>query len=1160
MFIQDWYKPLAKQLNDAGFNPETDDARQLLQVELALRVLELLNLANEPVEVLWGVLVGLPLPRFQVDKLDKNQRQVLAKSRVLLPFGRFAWREALERYSRLDAHWRFYQVNTSTPPDVVCQREPNGPAYVTNRIAVFDQVLTGPVTYKEKPVRMAEPGRVTFRTTRRNPRVLSAELTSDLVITAGQSPLPELDPALRPRQPVQVTFEQLEQAADTLDRRIQTTAVSTGITWRELLQRVIRWRNIDPDGNLRPPNSEPIQWQGMLHLAGMVGAGKSTLMKLLAAHGAMSGQWRTTLVVGDTITAINLADELNRLLAKNDNPVAVPLIGRTTRRNHLQRLYQSDNFRSDHWGLRWLDTRCPLQGAIVESDFEAAPLLPGDEPCERLQTGTAEKPGPPAICPLFSVCPSRQLYRDLPTALIWITTPGAMAMSRLPTPVSNRQMMLAEVIYHQSDLVIFDEVDTVQQWFDNVYATDQWLLDGGQGILDLLHLQTVQFLNRGYQISRQGQRWLTSEQSARQMAEQICGLLRENSVLKDWLRDRYFTAHRLFYDLSRRITPSSDTAEPGQSPSVLREFDKFRQDSFLTPRTAQFGDDAISQLHVIADQILARAGSLVDEQRVKLMCQRWLRTHVPDIDRLEAKLATEMANWQARQASGTARRGPRQNNLPPDSLETLTIRLELAISVAILEEMIRETFDRWQSAPLYVTGQFDDDNRLSRIPDDLMGVLPTSPTGSLFGFQYLEEISGNPDASNADQLPLKVRRFSTFQYQNVGRWLVQHFHNLLNDLGYPGPNVLAMSGTSWLPDSAAWNFSVKPQAVLEPTPVSQQAIRSSKLAFRPVRNSEGRPIFVSGSNQLAANLIEMGRLLAAWPSPQQSFLQLELKTLETLAAEEPELWRDRTRLLLFVNSYDQVQTVTRAILSQRPDWREATYSLVRRAGAARGDVWQWARLDGQELVRADVEQFGRSKGRILIAPLQAVGRGYNILNQDNVAAFGSVLFLTRPMPHPFDMQARAQWLNDQVLRKGDDRTDAIWRGTTTVHQQAEAVRLWAHREWDTYDDADRFRYLKPERKDDLAASLAGVIIQASGRLLRGGVPFRAFFMDAAWAPQTVSGVEPDTPATSLLLRIKNLLDKYSQQPVGQVLYGPLAEAFSKLEGITIPSETVSEPQ
>ena len=161
------------------------------------------------------------------------------------------------------------------------------------------------------------------------------------------------------------------------------------------------------------------------------------------------------------------------------------------------------------------------------------------------------------------------------------------------------------------------------------------------------------------------------------------------------------------------------------------------------------------------------------------------------------------------------------------------------------------------------------------------------------------------------------------------------------------------------------------------------------------------------------------------------------------------------------------------------------------------------------------------------------------------------------MPHPFDMQARAQWLNDRVLRKGNDLPSEIWRETTTIHQQAEALRLWAHREWDTYDDATQFRYLKPERKDDLAASLAGTIIQASGRLLRGGVPFRAFFVDAAWAPQTATSNEIDTSDTSLLLRIRTLLNQYSQTSVGRVLYGPLAEAFNKLKGVSVTPVNIS---
>ena len=46
-----------------------------------------------------------------------------------------------------------------------------------------------------------------------------------------------------------------------------------------------------------------------------------------------------TLVVSDTMSALNLADELNTLFCTwGEKPVAVPLIGRSTRDLHLQRL------------------------------------------------------------------------------------------------------------------------------------------------------------------------------------------------------------------------------------------------------------------------------------------------------------------------------------------------------------------------------------------------------------------------------------------------------------------------------------------------------------------------------------------------------------------------------------------------------------------------------------------------------------------------------------------------------------------------------------------------------------------------------------------------------------------------------------------------------
>ncbi len=86
---------------------------------------------------------------------------------------------------------------------------------------------------------------------------------------------------------------------------------------------------------------------------------------------------------------------------------------------------------------------------------------------------------------------------------------------------------------------------------------------------------------------------------------------------------------------------------------------------------------------------------------------------------------------------------------------------------------------------------------------------------------------------------------------------------------------------------------------------------------------------------------------------------------------------------------------------------------------------------------------------------------------------------------------------------------------------------------------------------DLAATTAGLIIQAVGQLLRGGVPCRAYFVDAAWAPNYAKQEKADTPRTSLLAAIIDLLCDYvNDAPITDVLYRPLVDALVDIEKFT----------
>jgi hypothetical protein len=194
-------------------------------------------------------------------------------------------------------------------------------------------------------------------------------------------------------------IEQLRQ------QRGLPTALGSQTSWVELVDKVIGYRAILADGKLADKNKVPLQLDGHAYVVGAVAAGKSTITKLILADAALHPEknLRITLIVGDTMSALNLADEFNSLFcAWGENPVAVPLIGRSTTDLHLQRLYRSGRFRPDHWALRWLNTACPLQGLVT--DPAPDPVIPGKEPCEAL-CKPLKKPNQRKV---YHSCPSVQ--------------------------------------------------------------------------------------------------------------------------------------------------------------------------------------------------------------------------------------------------------------------------------------------------------------------------------------------------------------------------------------------------------------------------------------------------------------------------------------------------------------------------------------------------------------------------------------------------------------------------------------------------------------------------------------------------------------------------------------------------------------------------------
>lgn len=1181
MFENTWYRKLRDELRrlDHEKNELRGQYVRLLQIELGLRALELLRITDEPATVLWIILSGLSLRDHHLSNLDQVQKRVLANARVLLPFnGRTSWESALKDYADAPLKWRCYDIKVD---DIHQPAARTG--NFSKRLTEYDKHLNGVLSHKEKRLKRAHAGEATFLI---KTRMREKEITIDIpqaLITSAEVPLPWFGSA-RERKPLQVTHAELCKAAGEMDKREKEHDIPCH-RWQHLINEVVRYRTVHSNENLGKANTETFMFDGMNHIAGMVGSGKSTLMQILAAHAILHTDWRITLVVGDVMTALNMADYFNRLLCDSDHPVAVALMGRSNRDYQLSRLYKSVSIhpRRQHWGLRWLNTTCLVQGLSKLNDLPE-PLAPGDEPCENLfqanidsrrsnnmdeddaEDEVIEKQGR-VSCPLFAICPVHQLYRDMPLARIWITTPGALGSAELPAQVERRTLKLGELVYEQSDIVVFDEVDTIQEWFDNLYAPELPMLDSRSGLLDQLDVHTAQGWVRDRAQPTHSRRWLLAERNTTAMGSHILSQLDQIGTLASWVGNNSFSSLKLFFDLAKRLCGILEKEDINASGTLSKErlinlktvwncFEELLQTNPLIAAPPKDGySDPVYRLQLIVNMIIARGDSNMS-RTTEVECRNWIRDFVPDITNTLKELERHAKRWQADYDNRKRRKliHPEPNWPTPDDLDSLTKRLQFALSVAALDQNMRVVFDEWYNRPAAITGDFNDQG-FQRAPRDLVSVLPVPPTGRIFGYYYRKDESRAGDVPLGEPAPSTARRLSVFEYSNIGRWYVSQFHHLLTNLdGKAGPHVIALSGTSWLPDSSRWHFDAAPKAVLDPSDMSKQAIAKSTFTFLPQfteENGQLQPIEVSGHPRMIEQLTKVAANLAGGRDSVNAPLSNELDELTRLAEKDPQHWANRQRILLLVNSYDQVKAVAHEIairMFELPD-RDQVVALVRAADGSE----EW--LPYGTIGRGAIEGFAQTRGKILIAPLQAIGRGYNILNQDRsnedpnrelVAALGSIYFLMRPMPQPYDSHDIARKLNRQTLDWCNDPTFKVWK-VNGLYQKGTALRNYATRQRRILETRNTYSSLSVSMRNDLAATTAGLVIQACGRLVRGGVPFRACFVDAKWAPRTARGDGPDTPEHSLLAAMIQVMQRYTNSAIGNALYAPLVAALSNTQ-------------
>ncbi|WP_165984018.1 signal recognition particle [Streptomyces sp. YIM 98790] len=1150
-----WHRRLARELRDVW--PESNggfDTGDLLDVELGLYLLETVMPARTALDA-WTLFGGYPYGEVFGDVRTEEQRLRIRRGRHYLWEMRRPreWALALDAYRRMPQALRGYELDGTDRAPV--RRSPSRAA---GRFAEFERLLTHPPEFLRVPMPVAGAGEHRFAGRDRNH---SVDITRDLLPAPEPEPhrLDELPPG--GGKPIEVTWEELAATARRMDELEAGLPDGRRGGWERRLDRVrLLVRNEAEEAFTA---SDALRVDGLLHLVGMVGAGKSTLRDILTFWAATERGLRITVVVSDVAETLAVVGLFQRLGVR-----AAPVLGHSTRERHIQRLHRriatsgaETVLTHRHPGFVHLSSACPLD-ALRGLEADRA-LRIADAPCTALfpvvrprrpdsralvATGSGAEPGqgeeepepsgnPPRrhACPLWSRCPRHHAARELVDARVWVATPASLVHSTVPRPLQEERLRYLELACRMSDLIVVDEADRVQMHLDNAFAPTATLVGrASNSWLDqVAGHKLTELARRGrLQLSaREVEDWVGAVDTVIAATDRIYARLVQDGALRTWITQDYFSALTLHQWLINAWFPDLRARNPAPTPAGTTAEERMRARQRIDGVLDRFRDDPLQQ-HPVEDP---------EDEQTRLVNELVRLTlellHAPhgsgSRERVRTVLETLVAGDPAIM----------------EAAEEHAPRLEFTLLLAALHHRLDFMTVLWQrvEAALNLDAA---SNALSRRPArDYEPLLPESPMGNVLGFQFqLDE--RRQGGGQSGEL-----RF--FRCNGVGRELLLELPRLPRADGRPGPHVLLLSATSWAGESSRYHVHAPVGAVLRPHPDEVAAILRTEFRkhflYWP---GTGTAIRLSGCEpeqrpqalqQMLHQLAEPDRTLAGAVSP----LQQELDDID-----DP----DRKRLLLLVGSYAEAERAAE-YLGTIPEWSGRVIRLVS-DDADLDTAWTGPGHGGRAgtLRRGDVARFAQGDGDVLIAPLLAVERGHNIVIPGGKAAIGTVWFLARPHPRPDDISLAVQAINDWAVRQlrdpaGEFRQAALAAGTP--HLAGRDFRSRARHKWNRFLTRRlSWTSLPDQEKAAFTWDQLVVMWQVIGRLVRGGVPARVVFVDAAFSPREAGLQAEDTPATSLLAGMRHLLAPYFDDDSGPpaidkslvtALYEPLYRALADMD-------------
>jgi hypothetical protein len=1143
----------------------------LCEIEVGLLLQERFTPAG-PAEDAWALFSGYPFARAWGSLDPAGERTLRTARHAVWTWGRRrAWAEALHEYQSFDRQLRGYEV---ADPGLPAIRRPSL-SVAPDRWDAYERLLLEAPPFAGSPMAIATAGQHAFPIGRHQTTVKLPESAIPAPVKHDLAALP-----VNGGQPLSFRWGDLLETAVFMDSvKFENWTGRLGAI-HLFTRQADEFRRADG-----------FEVRRIQHLLGIVGAGKSTLRDVLAVHLVKKGL-RATVVVGDVAEQLKIVERYNTYVPRS----AAPVLGATGRQQHAERLHRrlvgrgSRNLLAhDDPAFAYLSTSCALNALRHAEGQHADDLLGfGEAPCAKLQKpsrrGSTDDPWArrPMACPFWSACPRHHGARELVSAAIWVATPPSLVDTKVPHPQNPESVRYLELACRRSDLVIIDEADRVQMQFDRMFAPAIPLIGGGSETRSFLHDINQHRIRElagagGIQLSdRDVENWSAAVNTTQTAADRLVAMLVRDVELRDWVRTGYFSAWTLQLRLLEERYPlpedREDTAAEAAEPAAEHQhraprlrlteiLDAFRENPFGDRQ--RFTEDSVELTGLLGELLHTNRRDRTRERLEQAVRRLFaldplLEPSDEAMERYE-ELRVLAAGQRPRKPEppGTGRKRAKRRKkgllpeIPDDWLELLTTRFEFTLLLSALEPRLALINAMWPRVASALNLGF---NEMYRRPLDYGPMVPEAPMGNVIGFQFLMDA---PDLGG-----VRTGELRFFRCSGVGRELLRAMPDLPTVDGRPGTNVLLMSGSSWAGKSSRYHIPVKIGVIIEPAPEELDRIAEhSAFRFEFIRDDCACRAGCACDEQYEAQRLSGEPLDQRADILRRMALALgnEDSGTSRLREELTLLPESRRHILLLVGSYEESKVVADALHTLNKRWKGRVSRLVSDDDPEAGALSEEDEHHASVLRRGDIETLADTRAEILVAPLLAVERGHNILDVGREhAAIGSIYFLARPNPRPDDLGLAVHAINDWIVRAMEGGGFDDWvRGEPSLGLGARKVRDLARSQWYRVLARSMAWRSLGEDREAITWDLLVLIWQVIGRSVRGAVPTRVAFVDAAFSPHLASGGmsrEPDTHESSLLHSIHSVLAPYftpgtpvpaDDRHIVRALYRPMWTALDR---------------